>query len=44
MDTYCFNEGQLLDLKNNNVREVEHAEDVKLEGLDGAIWENKNRL
>ena len=30
MDAHFFNEGQLLDLENNNVGEEEDAEDVEL--------------
>ena len=44
MDSYFFDEGQLLDLKNNDVREEEDAKDVGLEGIDVATWEKKNIL
>ena len=33
MDTHFFDEGQLLDLKNDDVGEEEDAEDVELEGI-----------
>ena len=31
---HFFNEGQLLDLKNDDVMEQEDAEDMELEGID----------
>ena len=34
MDTHFFDEGQLMDLENDNVGEEEDAEDVELEGID----------
>ena len=36
MDVQVFDEGQLLDLENDDVEE-EDAEDVELEGIDVAI-------
>ena len=44
MDVHFFDEGQLLDLENNPVREEEDAEDMELQGIDVAPWEKKNRL
>ena len=44
MDAHFFEEGQLLDLENNNVGEEEEAEDVELEGIHMATWEKKNGL
>ena len=44
MDPQFFDEGQLLDLENDNVGKEEDAEDVELEGIDVATWEKKNRL
>ena len=44
MDSHFFNEGQLLDLENDNVGEEEDAEDVELEGINVATWEKKNGL
>ena len=44
MDAHFFDEGQLLDLKNDDVEEKEDAEDVELEGIDMSIWEKKNGL
>ena len=37
MDAHFFDEGQLLDLENDDVGEEEDAEDVELEGIDVAI-------
>ena len=34
MDAHFFDEGQLLDLENDNVGEEEDAEDVELEWID----------
>ena len=42
MDIHFFNEGQLLELENDNVVEVEDAEDVELARINMAIWEKKN--
>ena len=36
MDAHFFDEGQLLDLENDDVGEEEDAEDVELEGSDVA--------
>ena len=44
MEVHFFDEGQLLDHKNDDVGEEENAEDVELEGIDVAAWETKNRL
>ena len=44
MDAHFFDEGQLLDLENDDTGEEEDAEDVKWEGIDVATWENKNGL
>ena len=44
MDAYFFDEGQLLDLENDDVGEEEDAEDVELAGSDVAIWGKKNGL
>ena len=44
MDTYFFDEGQLLDIENDNVGEDEDVENMELEGIDVAIWEKKNGL
>ena len=44
MDAHFLNEGQLLDLENNDVGEEDDAEDVELEGIDVATWEKKNGL
>ena len=43
-DTYFFNEGQWLDLDNNDIREEECAEDVELERIDVVTWEKNNGL
>ena len=42
MDWHFFDEGQLLDLENDDVGEEEDAEDVKLVGIDVATSEKKN--
>ena len=44
MKAQFFNEGQLLDLKENNNDQEEDAEDVELEGIDVANWEKKHGL
>ena len=36
MGIYFFDEGQLLDLKNDNIGEGEDGEDLELEGIDVA--------
>ena len=42
MDTHYFDDGQLRDLDNGDVREADDAEGVELEGIDVATWEKKN--
>ena len=37
MGAHLFNEGQLLDLENDDIGEEEDTEDVELEGIDMAI-------
>ena len=44
MDAHIFDEGQLLDLENDNVGEKEDAKDMDLEEIDVAIWEKMNGL
>ena len=44
MDAHFFNEGQLLDLENNDVGEEDNVEDVEVEGIDKATWEKKHGL
>ena len=44
MDAHFFDEGQLLDLENDDTGKEENAEDVELEGIDVATWEKKNEL
>ena len=44
MEGQFFEEGQLLDLEEDNDGEEEDAEDVELEGIDVAGWDKKNRL
>ena len=44
MDAQFFDEGQLLDLENNNAGEEEDAEDMKLEGIRMGTWKKKNGL
>ena len=44
MEDQFFEDAQLLDLEGDDVGEKEHAEDVKLEGIDVAKWEKKNSL
>ena len=44
MDAYFFDEGELLDLENDDAGEEQDAEDVELEGIDMARWEKKNGL
>ena len=39
MDTDFFDEGQLLNLENDDVREEENAKDVELQGINVATWE-----
>ena len=42
MDGHFFNEEQLLDLENCNLREEEDTKDAQLEEIDVATWEKKN--
>ena len=42
MDAHFCDEGQLLDLENDDDGEEEDAEDVELEGIDVATWVKKN--
>ena len=44
MEAQFFEEGQLLDLEEDNDGEEEDAEDVELEGIDVAGWDKKNGL
>ena len=44
MDDNFFDEGQLLDLENDDVGEEEDAEDLELDRIDVATWEKKNGL
>ena len=44
MYAHLFDEGQLLDLENDDIEEEEFAEDVELEGIDVATKEKKNGL
>ena len=44
IDAHFSDEGQLLDLENDDSGEEEDAEDVELEGIDVATWEKKNGL
>ena len=44
MDAHFFDEGQLMDLENDDAGEEEDTEDVELEGIDVATWEKKNGL
>ena len=44
IDGNFFDKGQLLDLENDDAEEEEDAEDVELEEIDVATWENKNGL
>src|SRR5437868_8276224 len=44
MEGQFFEEGQLLDLEEDNDGEEEDAEDVGLEGIDVAGWDKKNGL
>ena len=43
-DSHFFDEGQLLDLENDDVGEEEDAKDVELEEIDIARWEKKRGL
>ena len=42
IDAHLFDEGQLLDLENDNVGEEEDTEDVELQGIDVTTWKKKN--
>src|SRR5436853_7650755 len=44
MEAQFFEEGQLLDLKEDNDEEEEDGEDVELEGTDVAGWGKRNGL
>ena len=44
MDSHVFNEGQLLDLENDDVREEEDAENMELQASKVATWERENGL
>src|SRR5437870_6469814 len=44
MEGQFFEEGQLLDLEEDNDGEEEDAEDVELEEIDVAGWDKKNGL
>ena len=39
-----FNEGQLMNIDNDDVGEEKHMEDVALEGIDVALWQQKHEL
>ena len=43
MNAHFFDEGQLLDLENDNIGEEKDVEDMELEGIDLVTWE-KNGL
>ena len=44
MEAQFFDEGQLMDLEQDNVGEEEEGEDVELEGIDVIKWDKKNGL
>ena len=44
MESYVFDEGQLLDLENDDVGEKENVEDIELQEIDVGTWETKNGL
>ena len=44
MDVHSFDEGQLLDLENDDVGEEEDTEHMELEGIDVVTQEKKNAL
>ena len=44
MDTYFFDEGQLLDLENDDIGVEEDAGGVELQGINVATWEKKYGL
>ena len=44
MDADFFDEEQLLDVENDDVREAEDAQDVEFQGIDVVTCENNNGL
>jgi len=44
MEARSFDEGQLLDLEEDDAEEREDVDDVELEAIDVASWEKKNEL
>jgi len=44
MEARFFDEGQLLDLEEDDAGEREDSDDVELEAIDVAIWEKKSGL
>ena len=44
MDTDFFKKGCVLDLENDDIGEEEDEKDVELEGINMAMWANKNKL
>jgi len=44
MEARLFDEGQLLDLEEDEAEERRDADDVELEAIDIASWEKKNRV
>ena len=44
IDAHFFEEGQLVDLEDDDVEEEEVTEDVEVEGIDVVIWKKKNGL
>ena len=44
MDAHFLDEGQLLGLEIANVGEEEYTEEMQLEVIDVATWENKHGL
>ena len=42
MDAKCFEEGQLLDLVENENDNEGNAEDIELEGIDVSRWDRQN--
>ena len=44
IDAHVFDEGQLLDLQNDDVGDEQVVEDVELTGIDVATWEVKTEL
>ena len=43
MDTYFCDEGQVMDLENDNIEEKENIENVELKVIDMVTWEKENR-